>query len=370
MTTGVRKTDREGRRWRKATTWAVLLVVAAVLLSGCVGLQDPQDRNTQDTRNSQNENLSETVQRVPEDVDYVVRIDGDVFEDESTGTVARTVYDVYRRAVEEDSLYTRGYEGESLPEGHTEYIQEETGLPDTEGLDEIVLVGSLDDPSISNTALISSNWTVDEVLAEMEHDELNVTERRYKGVEVYDANATFAYGTDEERNFTVARMAHFGDGDFAVSGSGLWRGTTGYGGSRLNRTEDVIDVHVGDEERFSGELEEGFRRVDHGLVGFALTAKGTERDLLDELSTAEGFYSTEEGDVVSETRLRFDSSGHASNVSSSLNEALLEVESNEDVRNVTFPVRVERNGREINVSYRTGAVELAEGIETIADSGF
>jgi len=370
MTTGVRKTDEEDRRWRRATTGAVLLVVAVVLMSGCVGLQDPQDRSTQDNRNPQDENLSETVQKVPEGVDYVVRIDGDVFNDESTEKVARTVYEVYRGAVEEESLYTRGYESDDLPEEYTEYIQEETGLPDTEGLDEMVVVGSLDDPSISNTALISSNWSVDEVLAEVEHDELNVTERRYKGVEVYDANATFAYGTDEERNFTVARMAHFGDGDFAVSGSGLWRGTTGFGGLRLNRTEDVIDVHAGDEERFSGELEKSFRRVNHGLVGFAVTAKGTDRDLLDELSTAEGFYSTEEGDVVSETRLRFDSSGHASNVSSSLNEALLEVESNEDVRNVTFPVRVERNGREINVSYRTGAVELAEGIETIADSGF
>ncbi len=356
----------------------VALASTAVALSGCVGL----DSTFAD------DELSDTVELVPEDADFVVKVDGDVLQDDDLETVFQAAYDRStekstdedgdadisdREGVDTDAEAggtsdgegdTSGGGDDGLPDSYIDHLEDTTEAVSVEDVDEIVVTGYLHDDvpdglpipyPKSYSVLISSDWSTEDVVQEIEAQmHGNLSRESYNGVTTYVAE-------DPE-----VMLADLGDGEFALSGIRKY----GFGRTDANTTRDVVDVHEGDLPRFSGTLEDEFRGVNHGHLGFAVEPDGRDvGTLVEGVTGASGVLSTDDGRILYESTVEMDDPDKASEITADTNHLLLGVERREDIRNITYPLQIEREGTEIHVRYSRDTDDLAEAIEAIEEIG-
>jgi hypothetical protein len=328
-----------------------VLVLAAVLSSGCVDSLEDQDTGGQ------------AVDFVPEGVDAVVQVNTTVLQDETTRRLANGVI--------ETTIDQQGdaYEGpESYDEVWTEF-ENETDLDPT-GLEEVAFFTTLPDEMASPSteeryaaAVVRATWGEEELL-DIIKENATVESGEYNGMPFYTVEPDAEFSTE----YYVASLG----GDVYSFGA-------------EEPVRDSVDVSAGDADSLSGDLRAELERVSDGYITFAMTPpsydvfNSTEEDspmgpgsalnmgAFNEISVVSGAYDSGGDTLRTEFNVRANTEGDARDIQEAT-EGMKSIASqrspSEGVDSLLESVEVDRDGATVLVTYETTVEELLESLET------
>jgi hypothetical protein len=298
---------------------------------------------------------SVSVDSVPADADVVMSVDVQgMLSDSTNEELANGVMGIDDTASGAQNL------GEALDD-----IENDTGL-DPRKADRMIAFGQTESQDAGNNygaALISGEWTEDEIVDAIEEDgDTTLEEDEYGGKTVYVQESEF--GSD-------SWLGILGDGRYVV-------GTE-------DAVKDAIDVDTGEADALSGELRTAYDDTRDGYVRFAMTvptddipteAVGRQTNLNAEaftsLNTVSGAYYTDGDTVGLSMSMASGSEDDATDVYDVTNGAVSLARGatdNDEIKSALQDVEVEQDGSTVTVTYSNTAEAIVDLFEALSEMG-
>jgi hypothetical protein len=257
-----------------------------IIMTGCIG--------------GMNEEKSDGLDKIPENNNMVLSIDGDVIEDKNLKKVVNAGLDRINESTPQSSETPQNYD-----ELLSNWEEENNFEPEVRDINKIYAFGELKEEETDYGVILNANWEMDLLISSLRNNSGNLSEKDYKGNTIYYEDPSFGDNS---------YVSYLGNNQFVFSTS-------------EEIVKSTIDVDTGDANSISGDVVDYINEEDTEV---RFSANFNDVELPEEnieqynftsqdISMVNGYVDSKEGQIDLQMSIEASSSQVAGEIKNNIN---------------------------------------------------